>query len=66
MTVNAFKSKSNMSESVPYFDMIYDLALDFNPVYSEKLDKPSCKPFNASVSNDGLYPSNVESSKNKK
>ena len=64
--IDPFKSKSNMSESVPYFDMLYDLALDFNPVYSEKLDKPSCKPFNASVSNDGLYPSNVESSKNKK
>ena len=64
--IGPFKSKSNMSESVPYFDMLYDLALDFNPVYSEKLDQTSCKPSNFSVSNDGLYPSNAESVKNKK
>ena len=61
-----FQSKSNMSESVPYFDMLYDLALDFNPVYSEKLEQPSCKPFNFSVSNEDLYPSNTESVENKK
>ena len=60
-TTNTLKPETNLSESVPYFDMLYDLAMDINPVYSERPDKPACRASNNSVSNDVLSSNNDES-----
>ena len=52
--INTLKPDTNLSESVPYFDMLYDLAKDIDPVYSERPDKASCTASNNSVSNHVL------------
>ena len=50
---NPLKSETNSSD--PYFEMLYDLALDINPVYSESPNKSTCNLFfNISTSHDEL------------
>ena len=59
--INTLKPETNLSESVPYLDMLYDLAKDIDPVYSERPDKPSCTASNNSVSNHVLSLNNDDS-----
>ena len=61
-TINTLKPEKNLSVSVPYFDMLYELSLDVNPVYTERPGNHSCRASNNSVSNHGLSSSNDESS----
>ena len=62
-TLDPLKPEDNNSD--PYFDMLYDLALDINPVYSEKLDKSTCSTLNLSDSHASLLPKYDENIKNK-
>ena len=62
-TLDPLKPESNISD--PYFDMLYDLALDINPVYSEKLEKSTCSTLNLSDSHASLLPKYDENIKNK-
>ena len=62
-TLDPLKPETNMSD--PYFDMLYDLALDINPVYSEKLDKSTCSKLNLSDSHASSLPKYDENIKNK-
>ena len=59
--INTVKPETNLSESIPYFDMLYDLAMDIDPVYSERPDKPSCTASNNSVPNHVLSFNNNDS-----
>ena len=52
--MNTVKPETNLSESIPYFDMLYDLAMDIDPVYSERPDNPSCTASNNLVPNHVL------------
>ena len=60
-TINTLKQENNLSVSVPYFDMLYELSLDVNPVYTERPGNHSCRASNNSVSNDVLSSNNDES-----
>ena len=62
-TLDPLKPESNVSD--PYFDMLYDLALDINPVYSEKLDNSTCSKLNLSGSHASLLPKYDENIINK-
>ena len=64
-TIGSLKPEANESESVPYFDMLYDLAMDFNQVNSEKLEKLPCKSLNISAPKNGLFQNNDENLKDK-